>query len=338
MKDTGDIGGVVEMRHGAGGRDMADLISRIFLRELGGTGEEDQAVLTLPPGRIAVSTEGFVISPFFFPGGDIGSLAVNGTVNDVAMGGAVPQVLTAGFIIEEGFALADLARIAASIARAASAAGVWIVTGDTKVVERGKGDGVFITTAGIGVLREGVNLSARNARPGDAVLLSGTIGDHGVAIMATRAGFDVETDILSDCASVAGLAQALLAAAPGCRVLRDPTRGGVAAVLNEIAQASGVGIAIHEDALPVKDGVRGACELLGLDPLYVANEGKLVAIVPPDEAQAALTALRADPLGAEAAIIGVVRADPDRFVEMETAFGGPRMVDSIAGEQLPRIC
>jgi len=338
MKDAVSLTGVVEMRHGAGGRDMADLIEQVFLRELGGTGEEDQAVLDLPPGRVALSTDGFVISPLFFPGGDIGSLAVNGTVNDVAMGGAAPVALTAGFVIEEGFAIADLVQIAASMAQAARTAGVRIVTGDTKVVERGKGDGVFITTAGIGVLPAGLSLSARNARPGDAVLVSGSMGDHGVAIMATRAGFDFETEIVSDCAALNGLTRAVLAAAPGCRLMRDPTRGGLAAVLNEIAQASGVGITIRETAIPVSDGVRGACELLGLDPLYVANEGKLVAIVPEDQAKAALAALRADPLGAEAAIIGTVRADPDRFVEMETALGGRRMVDWIAGEQLPRIC
>ncbi len=338
MKDTSTITGVVEMRHGAGGRDMADLIDSVFLRELGGTGEEDQAVLDMAPGRIAISTDGFVISPLFFPGGDIGSLAVNGTVNDVAMGGADPVALTAGFVIEEGFSMADLARIAASMAEAARQAGVRIVTGDTKVVERGKGDGVFITTAGIGVLPEGMSLSARNARRGDAVLVSGTMGDHGVAIMAKRAGFDFETEIVSDCAPLNRLARTLLSAAPGCRLMRDPTRGGLAAVLNEIAQASGVGITIREDAIPVSDGVRGACELLGLDPLYVANEGKLVTIVPEDQAEMALAALRSDPLGQAAAIIGTVRADPDRFVEMETAFGGRRMVDWIAGEQLPRIC
>lgn len=338
MKDAASLTGVVEMRHGAGGRDMADLIEQVFLRELGGTGEEDQAVLDLPPGRVALSTDGFVISPLFFPGGDIGSLAVNGTVNDVAMGGAAPVALTAGFVIEEGFPIADLARIAASMAQAARTAGVRIVTGDTKVVERGKGDGVFITTAGIGVLPAGLSLSARNARPGDVVLVSGSMGDHGVAIMATRAGFDFETEIISDCAALNGLTRALLAAAPGCRLMRDPTRGGLAAVLNEIAQASGVGITIRETAIPVSDGVRGACELLGLDPLYVANEGKLVAVVPEDQAEAALAALRADPLGQGAAIVGQVRVDPDRFVEMETAFGGRRMVDWIAGEQLPRIC
>jgi len=338
VKDLDSLAGVVEMRHGAGGRDMAELIARLFVAAFGEGGEEDQAVLALPPGRVALSTDGFVIAPLFFPGGDIGSLAVNGTVNDIAMGGAEPVALTAGFILEEGFPLADLARIVASMAQAARAAGVRIVTGDTKVVERGKGDGVFITTAGIGVVAGGLALSVRAARPGDALIVSGTMGDHGVAVMATRAGFDFETEVVSDCAALNGLAAALLAAAPGTRAMRDPTRGGLAAVLNEIAQASGVGMVIREAAVPVHPAVRGACELLGLDPLYVANEGKLVAVVPPDQAAAALAALRAHPLGQEAAVIGTVRADPDRFVEMETAFGGKRMVDWIAGEQLPRIC
>ncbi|MCL4186798.1 MAG: hydrogenase expression/formation protein HypE [Rhodobacteraceae bacterium] len=338
MKDLDSLAGVVELRHGAGGRDMAELIARLFVAAFGEGGEEDQAVLALPPGRVALSTDGFVIAPLFFPGGDIGSLAVNGTVNDIAMGGAEPVALTAGFILEEGFPLADLARIVASMAQAARAAGVRIVTGDTKVVERGKGDGVFITTAGVGVVAGSLSLSVRGARPGDAVIVSGTMGDHGVAVMATRAGFDFETEVVSDCAALNGLAAALLAAAPGTRSMRDPTRGGLAAVLNEIAQASGVGIVIREAAVPVHPAVRGACELLGLDPLYVANEGKLVAVVPPEQAAAALAALRAHPLGQDAAVIGAVRADPDRFVEMETAFGGRRMVDWIAGEQLPRIC
>lgn len=337
MKDTA-FPGVVEMRHGAGGRDMGALIEAIFLSEFGGTGTEDQAVLDRPAGRVALSTDGFVVHPLFFPGGDIGALAVNGTVNDLAMGGARPLALTAGFILEEGLALADLARIAGSMARAARAAGVRIVTGDTKVVERGKGDGVFITTAGLGVVPDGVALSAGAVRPGDAILVSGTMGDHGVAVMAHRAGFALETGVVSDCAALDGLAAALLAAAPGTRAMRDPTRGGLAAVLNEIAQASGVGLEIREADVPVSPGVAGACELLGLDPLYVANEGKLVAFVPPDQAEAALAALRAHPLGREAAHIGQAVADPDRFVTMRTALGGQRMVDWIAGEQLPRIC
>ncbi len=333
--------GVVEMGHGAGGRDMADLIRDLFVREFADaalTGEEDQAVLPVAAGRLAVSTDGFVVSPLFFPGGDIGTLAVNGTVNDVAMGGAEPFALSASFILEEGLALADLHRIVCSMAIAAREAGIRIVTGDTKVVERGKGDGVFISTTGFGMVREGVSLSARNVRPGDAVLVSGTMGDHGVAVMARRAGFDFETDIASDCAALNGLAAAILDAAPNTRAMRDPTRGGLAAALNEIARASGVGMTIREADLPVKPAVAGACEILGLDPLYVANEGKLVAFVPQDEARSALAAMRAHPLGAEAAILGTVAEDPDGFVEMETAFGGRRMVDWIGGEQLPRIC
>jgi len=341
MKHARFLDGVVEMGHGAGGRDMADLIEHLFVAEFANdhlTGEEDQAILSLPAGRLSVSTDGFVVSPLFFPGGDIGSLAVNGTVNDVAMGGADPVALTASFILEEGLALRDLHRIVCSMAEAARVAGVQIVTGDTKVVKRGKGDGCFISTTGIGVVREGLSLSARNVQPGDRILVSGTMGDHGVAIMASRAGFDFETDIISDCAALNGLSSALLDAAPGIRAMRDPTRGGLSAVLNEIAQASGVGMEILEADLPVRPGVAGACEILGLDPLYVANEGKLVAFVPPDQADAALAAARAHPLGAEAALIGTVTEDPDHFVEMQTAFGGRRMIDWIAGEQLPRIC
>jgi len=341
MKDHAPLTGVVEMSHGAGGRDMADLIRRLFVRAFDNphlSGEEDQAVLSLPAGRLAVSTDGYVVSPLFFPGGEIGTLAVNGTINDVAMGGAMPIGLSASFVLEEGMPLADLQRVVTSMAEASRAAGVPVVTGDTKVVERGKADGVFITTTGFGQVRDGVTISARNARPGDKVLLSGMMGDHGVAVMAMRAGFDLETDIRSDCAALHGLVAALLDAAPGVRALRDPTRGGLAAVLNEIADASGVGIAIREDDLPVRPEVAGACELLGLDPLYVANEGKLVAIVPPEAADHAMAALRGHPLGRDAAIIGEVRADENRFVEMTTSFGGARIVDWIAGEQLPRIC
>lgn len=339
MKDATRWNGVVEMRHGAGGGDMAELIETMFAASFGSGGVEDFAAVDLPPGRLVVSTDGFVVSPLFFAGSDIGALAVNGTVNDVAMGGARPLAMTAGFILEEGLALADLARIVASMAQAAERAGVRVIAGDTKVVERGKGDQIFITTTGFGVLPPGGPvLSAAQVRAGDRVLVSGTMGDHGVAIMASRAGFDFETEVVSDCAPLADLAAALLEAAPGTRALRDPTRGGLAAVLNEIARASRVGITLREAEVPVSPGVAGACELLGLDPLYVANEGKLVAFVPPDQAGAALAALRAHPLGRNAAIIGKARTDPDAFVEMETAFGGRRMVDWIAGEQLPRIC
>jgi hydrogenase expression/formation protein HypE len=340
-RDPARLKGVVEMGHGAGGRDMADLIRDLFVAAFDNphlTGEEDGAVISLPAGRLAISTDGYVVSPLFFPGGDIGALAVNGTINDVAVQGAAPLGLSAGFVLEEGLPLAELGRVVASMAEASRAAGVPVVTGDTKVVARGQADGVFVTTTGFGQVREGVAVSARAARPGDRVLVSGTMGDHGVAVMATREGFALETDVRSDCAALHGLVSALLDAVPEVRCLRDPTRGGLAAVLNEIAAASGVGIRIREDDLPVRPEVAGACELLGLDPLYVANEGKLVAVVPPEGADAALSALRAHPLGAEAAILGEVVADENRFVEMETAFGGARIVDWIAGEQLPRIC
>jgi hydrogenase expression/formation protein HypE len=274
-----------------GGRDMADLIETMFVREFANdalTGEEDQAILNVPAGRLAVSTDGFVVSPLFFPGSDIGALAVNGTVNDVAMGGADPFALSVSFILEEGVPLSDLHRIACSMAEAARVAGVNIVTGDTKVVERGKGDGVFISTTGFGMVRDGVDMSARKVHPGDAVLVSGTMGDHGVAIMASRAGFDFETDILSDCAALNGLTAAMLDAAPGTRAMRDPTRGGLAAVLNEIAQASRVGITIREDDLPVKPGVAGACEILGLDPALRRQRGQAGGLRPADQAEAAL--------------------------------------------------
>ncbi len=341
MKTADLKSGVVEMRHGAGGRDMTDLIETLFVAAFDNeflSGREDQAILDIPAGRLSISTDSFVVSPLFFPGGDIGALAVNGTINDVAMGGAQPLALSAGFVLEEGFPLADLARIVASMAEASKAAGVPIVTGDTKVVERGKGDGVFINTTGFGLVRESAALSATAVKPGDAVLVSGTLGDHGVAVMATRGGFDFETAIESDCAALHGLVAALLDAAPDARALRDPTRGGLAAVLNEIAQASGCGFLIREAALPVREEVAGACELLGLDPLYVANEGKLIAVVPAERAEAALAAMRAHPLGCDSAIIGAATEDADRFVEMETGFGGHRIVDWIAGEQLPRIC
>ena len=341
MSDLRRIDGVIQMSHGAGGRDMADLIERMFVTAFANphlSGREDQAVLRLPAGRLAMSTDSYVVSPLFFPGGDIGTLAVNGTINDVAMAGAQPLALSLGLVIEEGFALADLARVIDSMAQASQAAGVPIVTGDTKVVEKGKGDGLFVNTTGIGQVREGVQISATAVRPGDVVLVSGHLGDHGVAVMAERGGFDFQTTIRSDCAALHGLVASLLDAVPGVRMLRDPTRGGLAAVLNEIATASGVGFRIREPALPIRAEVAGACELLGLDPLYVANEGKLVAIVPPKDAQSALTALRCHPLGRDAAIIGVARADTNRFVEMQTGFGGVRIVDWIAGEQLPRIC
>ena len=335
--------GSVDLSHGGGGRAMVQLISDVFgkafdnewLRQ-----GDDGAVLPAPgPGeRLVVATDAHVVSPLFFPGGDIGCLAVHGTVNDVAVMGARPLYLAASFILEEGFPLADLARIVASMAAAAREAGVPVVTGDTKVVEKGKGDGVFITTTGIGALPVGRQLSGANARAGDAVIVSGTLGDHGMAIMAQRENLAFDSEIRSDTAALHGLAAVAMAAAPGLRLLRDPTRGGLAATLNEIAQQSGVGIVLDEAAIPVDPQVAAACEFLGLDPLNIANEGKLIAVCPADEADALVAALRAHPLGARAARVGEAIADDHRFVQMKTAFGGRRMVDWLAGEQLPRIC
>ncbi len=334
--------GRVDLSHGSGGRAMAQLIAEIFHDALANAflaQGNDQAVFSLPPGRVAMTTDGYVVSPLFFPGGDIGSLAVHGTVNDLAMSGATPLYLSASFIIEEGFALSDLRRIARSMGAAAREAGVKIVTGDTKVVERGKADGVFISTAGVGVVPDGLTLSGDCARPGDAILVSGTLGDHGVAIMSSRENLQFETQILSDSASLHGLTAAMVAACgPDLRLMRDPTRGGLAATLNEIAHQSGVGIRIEEDALPVRPEVAAACELLGLDPLFVANEGKLVAFVAPEAAERLLGVMRAHPLGRDAAAIGHVVADENRFVQMTTSFGGGRIVDWLSGEQLPRIC
>jgi len=339
-----DLGhGVVDMGHGAGGRAMAQLISDLFAKAFANDWldrGDDAAVLPAPePGeRLVMSTDAHVVSPLFFPGGDIGCLAVHGTINDVAVMGARPLYLAAAFILEEGFPLADLARIVASMAAAAREAGVLIVTGDTKVVEKGKGDGVFITTTGVGALPVGRDIGGANARIGDAILLSGTIGDHGMAIMARRESLAFDAEIVSDTAALHGLITTMLAAAPGVRVMRDPTRGGLATTLNEIANQSGVGMEIDEAAIPVLAQVRAACELLGLDPLYVANEGKLVAVCPPGQADGLLAAMRAHPLGSRAARIGTVTADPHRFVQIRTAFGGRRMVDWLTGEQLPRIC
>jgi hydrogenase expression/formation protein HypE len=335
------MNGRIDMSHGSGGKAMAQLVDEVFVKAFTNPLLEqrnDQAMFEVAAGRMVVTTDSYVVSPLFFPGGDIGSLAVHGTVNDIAMAGAKPLYLTAGFIIEEGFALKDLDRIVMSMAEAARAAGVAIVTGDTKVVERGKGDGVFINTTGIGVVPPGVSPSGDRARPGDAVLVSGTVGDHGVAVMSTREGLSFETSILSDSAALHGLVAAMVAAVPGIHVMRDPTRGGLATTLNEIAHQSGVGMVLNEAAVPVREEVAAACELLGLDPLYVANEGKLLAICAPEDAETLLTVMKSHPLGADAAIIGTVREDSHRFVQLETAFGGKRIVDWLAGEQLPRIC
>ena len=278
------------------------------------------------------------MSPLFFPGGNIGDLAVNGTVNDLSVSGATPLYLTAGFILEEGFPVADLTRVAASMRDAAAAAGVCIVTGDTKVVQRGKADGCYVNTAGVGVISRDVSLGVAHAQPGDAIIVSGPIGDHGITIMLARGELDIEADVVSDTAPLNGLIAALLDAVPGVRAMRDATRGGVATILNEIARAADVGVLVSEDAIPVRPEVRGACELLGIDPMYVACEGRMVAVVPGDSAEAAVRALRGHPLGAEAAVIGQVVADQPGIVRLKTAFGGTRIVDLLVGDPLPRIC
>jgi hydrogenase expression/formation protein HypE len=331
----------VLLAHGGGGRLSHQLIERMFVstfRTPQLDAQHDGAVLDLGGVKVAFSTDSYVVHPLFFPGGDIGELAVNGTVNDVAMCGARPLYLSAGLIIEEGLPMEDLWRIARSMQRAAENAGVALVTGDTKVVDRGKGDGVFINTAGVGIVPPGITILPSAARPGDRILLSGFIADHGVAIMSVREGLQFGTSILSDTAPLNGLVEALLAASPRIHVLRDPTRGGVASALNEIAGQAKVGMLIDEERVPVHDEVRGACEMLGLDPLYVANEGKLLAVVPPGDADAVLAAMRAHPRGIDAVDIGAVTADMPGTVLIRTRVGGTRVLDMMSGEQLPRIC
>ncbi|HET9576555.1 MAG TPA: hydrogenase expression/formation protein HypE [Usitatibacter sp.] len=333
--------GRVDMSHGSGGRAMAQLIEELFLEAFDNEwlrAQNDQACFAVPAGRMVMATDSHVVSPLFFPGGDIGCLSVHGTINDVAMAGARPLYLAASFILEEGLPLADLRRIVQSMARAASDANVAIVTGDTKVVEQGKGDGVFITTTGVGIVPEGVSISGDRAAPGDRILVSGTMGDHGVAVLAQRENLGFTTGIESDTAALHTLVEAMVREAADIHVLRDPTRGGLATTLNEIARQSGVGMVIDEERIPVRGEVAAACELLGLDPLYVANEGKLVCICAPEDAARLLAVMRAHPLGSDAAEIGAVQADPHHFVQMRTAFGGRRNVDWLAGEQLPRIC
>ncbi|HEY6346640.1 MAG TPA: hydrogenase expression/formation protein HypE [Bryobacteraceae bacterium] len=331
----------IVLGHGSGGRLRAELLRNIFLPLFSNPvldRLDDQAIFDVGGSRIAFTTDSFVVKPLFFPGGDIGSLAVHGTVNDLAMGAARPLWLSAAFILEEGFPTEELRRIAESMARAAAVAGVTIVTGDTKVVEKGKGDGLFINTTGIGVVPDGVRLSASQARPGDRVILSGPIGDHGIAIMAQREGLEFETEIVSDSAPLHQLVETMLSASTSIRCLRDPTRGGLSSALNEIAAQSGVSIQIEESRVPVRDQVKGACELLGLDPLYVANEGKLVALVAPEAADRVLEAMRGHERGREANIIGTVGSEHAELVSMKTAFGSTRIVDLLAGDQLPRIC
>jgi len=331
----------ITLAHGAGGKATHTLIEALFLDHFRNSmlePLEDQAVCPVGGARVAFTTDSYVVSPLFFPGGNIGDLAVNGTVNDLAVGGARPLYLSAGFVLEEGFPVCDLRRIAASMQLAAAEAGVQIVTGDTKVVQKGKGDGCYINTAGLGLIERPIRLSAANAQPGDAVIVSGPIGEHGITIMLARGEFELESDIVSDTAPLAALVAGLLDATPEVRCLRDATRGGVATVLNEIAKASGVGIAIEETKVPMREEVAGACELLGIDPLHVACEGRLVAIVSAAAADSALAAIRASRYGTRAAIIGRIRAEHAGMVLLKTQFGGTRIVDMLIGDPLPRIC
>ena len=331
----------ITLSHGSGGKATQTLIEAVFLEAFSNpllAPLEDAAVLPVPGGRLAFTTDSYVVSPLFFPGGDIGDLAVNGTVNDLAVSGARPLWLSAGFILEEGFPVADLERIVGSMAAAAERAGVQVVTGDTKVVQRGKADGCYINTAGVGVIERPLELGVATARPGDAVIVSGPIGEHGITVMLARGELDIESEVESDTAPLNGLVERLLDAAPGVRGLRDATRGGVATICNEVARAAGVAVVVDEDSVPVRPDVRGACELLGIDPLYVACEGRLVAVVDGDQVDAAMAALRSHPLGEGAAVIGRVRDDPPGLVLLKTSFGGTRIVDLLVGDPLPRIC
>ena len=331
----------ITLSHGGGGRATNRLVSELFMPAFDNAflaQGNDQAIMGVPQGRIAMTTDSFVVNPLLFPGGDIGSLAVYGTVNDLAMGGAQPFCLSAAFIMEEGLAMDTLRAVVASMAQAARRCGIPIVTGDTKVVERGKGDGLFIATTGLGLVPPGVQLDAAQCRPGDAIILSGSIGDHGMAILAQREHLGFETTLRSDSAPLHELVALMLGAAPTLRCLRDPTRGGLAATLHELAHASRVGMHLQEQAIPVHQAVRSACELFGLDPVHVANEGKLVAICPPQEAAGLLAAMHAHPLGAQAACIGTVVEDSACWVSMTTTLGGERLIDWLSGEQLPRIC
>lgn len=331
----------VLLAHGGGGKLSHQMIQRIFASQFKNEFLDllhDGAMFSIGSTRLAFSTDSYVISPIFFPGGDIGSLAVNGTVNDLAMCGARPLYLSSAFIIEEGLPMEELWRVVLSMEQASKLAGVQLVTGDTKVVDRGKGDKIFINTSGIGVIPHGVEISPKRVKPGDKIILSGSIGDHGIAIMSVREGLEFETQIRSDCAPLNGLAEKILATSKKIHVMRDPTRGGIASVLNEIAESGNVGITLNEENIPITEEVSGACEILGLDPLYVANEGKLMAFVTAAETKKVLTAMQSHPLGKDAVIIGEVTTDHPGIVVMKTRIGGMRVVDMLSGEQLPRIC
>jgi len=337
---------IITLAHGSGGKAMRDLIEDVFvggfnneyLSQLEDQARFDLASLTAKGDRLAMTTDSYVVDPLFFPGGDIGKLAVTGTVNDLAVGGAKPLYLTCGMIIEEGFPVEDLQRIVASMKATADAAGVAIVTGDTKVVNRGAADKLFINTAGIGVIPEGVNITANRAQAGDIVIINGYVGDHGAAIVDARGEMELENTIETDCQALNGLVETMLQSSPDIHCMRDATRGGIATVLNEFAESSNVGITLDETALPIRGEVRGMCEILGLDPLYLANEGKLVAIVPADQAENLLKAMQQHPSGKDSAIVGKVAAEPAGRVILQTSFGGERIVDMLVGEQLPRIC
>jgi hydrogenase expression/formation protein HypE len=332
---------IVTLAHGAGGKATSALVEGLFLEEFDGPPLEalgDSAVIELHGSRVALTTDSYVVTPIFFPGGSIGELAVNGTVNDLAVTGARPQYLSAGFVVEEGFPIADLRRVAAAMGRAAAAAGVVIAAGDTKVVERGKGDGVYVNTAGVGEIPPGVVLGPEHVQIGDRVIVSGTLGDHGMAVMVARGGLELEVDLESDTAPLHELAASLLRLGPAVRWMRDPTRGGLATALNELTGLARVAVRLREDALPIRHTVAGACEILGIDPLYVACEGRLVAVVAANVAEAALASLHAHPLGVDAADVGEICADPPGLVLLGTAFGGSRVVDVLVGDPLPRIC
>jgi len=333
----------ITLSHGSGGKSSHALLESLILPAFRNPlldGGADAAVFTAAPGaeRIALTTDSYVVSPLFFPGGDIGTLAIHGTINDLAVTGARPLALSVGLILEEGLDMAILRRVIASMASAAAAAGVPIVTGDTKVVNRGKADQLFINTSGVGVVDSGVRLDVEQVRPGDVVLVSGYVADHGMAVMLAREALELDAEIESDSAALHGLVAALLAAAPDTRVIKDPTRGGVASALNEIAARTRLAISVDEERVPVRIAVRGACEILGLDPLHIANEGKLVAIVPREQADEALRALRGHPLGVDAAIVGEVLKEPEGMVLLRTGIGGSRVLDMLVGDPLPRIC
>jgi hydrogenase expression/formation protein HypE len=331
----------VVMGHGGGGQLSAELIEHLFVPAFGaqpGAGQGDCAVFTLGGARLAFSTDTYVVRPLFFPGGSIGDLAINGTVNDLAMGGALPSHLSCGFVLEEGTDLAVVGRVAQDMGAAARAAGVAIVTGDTKVVDLGHGDQIYVNTAGVGLVPHGVDVRPDRARPGDVVIINGPIGQHGMAIMSVREGLEFSTQIVTDSAPLHGLVAAMLTVCPDLHVLRDPTRGGLATSLNEIASSSDVGVRITERLIPVPPEVANACALLGLDPMYVANEGKLVAFVPPEHAEEVLAAMRAHPYGRDAVMIGECVAEHPGMVVARTTFGATRVVDTPLGEQLPRIC